>query len=74
MFIVKSYNKQTEEVKYLGTYSLEEDGLEAANEYEEYLNKCGVEYVREDCHFLENSKVVRGILFTLNGFVELENK
>ena len=71
MFIVKSYNKKIDQVQVIENCTLEEDGFEAANEYEEYLNKCGVEYVREDCHFLENSKVVRGILFTSNGFVEL---
>lgn len=74
MFIIKSYNEKTEQVQIIENCALEEDGFEAANEYEEYLNKCGVEYVRENCHFLENSKVVRGILFTLNSFVELENK
>ena len=72
MFIVKSYNKKIDQVQVIENCVLEEDGFEAANEYEEYLNKCGVEYVREDCHFLEGTKIVRGILFTLNGYEELK--
>lgn len=71
MFIVKSYNEKTEQVQVIENCTFEEDGVEAANEYEEYLNKCGVEYVREDCHFLEGIKIVNGILFTLTGYKEL---
>ena len=74
MFLVKSYNEPIEQCEIIEKCACEEDARKAANDYEEYLNKCGVQYVREKCYFLEETKIVEGFLFTLNGFVELENK
>ena len=66
MFIVKSYNKSSDQFEVIGIFGSKIEGRDCAFIYETELEMRGVKYLRQPVMFKEDDKLVPGILFTID--------